>query len=109
MLLVTPVGKSTHTDPDAFKHSVASELMHDQWRLHISRLLMGVRHKATDKVRLAGVECGHQLDKRNKVDGGDGLAASLLLLLLLLLELLWAVQDGLPTGEPAKRTPMCFS
>ena len=85
MFLVTPVGESAHADPDAFKHSVAGELMHDEWGLHISRLLMGVWHKATDKVRLAGVEGGHQLDKGNEVDGGDGLAAALLLLLALLL------------------------
>ena len=85
MFLVRPVGESTHAYPDAFKHSVAGELMHDQWGLHISRLLMGVWHKAADKVGLAGVEGGHQLDKGNEVDGGDGLAASLLLLLCLLL------------------------
>ena len=86
MFLVTPVWESTHADPDAFKHSVAGQLVHDQWWLHISRLLMGVGHKATDKVRLAGVECSHQLNKGNEVDGGDGLAASLLLLLCLLLD-----------------------
>ena len=54
--------------------------------MYLARLLVGVRHKATDKVRLAGVECGHQLNKGNEVDGGDGLAASLLLLLCLLLD-----------------------
>ena len=46
---------------------------------------MGVRHKATHKVGLARVEGGHQLNQGDEVDGGDSLAATLLLLLALLL------------------------
>merc|ERR1719295_1816761 len=46
---------------------------------------VGVGHKATHKVRLAGVESGHQLNQGDEVDRGDSLAAALLLLLTLLL------------------------
>ena len=63
---------------------------------------MGVRHKATDKVRLAVVQGAHQLGEgdlrckvdidlqhesstSHQVDGGHGLAAAALLLLLALL------------------------
>merc|ERR1719397_1444227 len=49
--------------------------------LHLAGLLVGVGHKATHKVGLAGVEGGHQLNQRNQVDRGDSLAATLLLLL----------------------------
>ena len=98
-----PVGEATHADPDALEHTVASQLVHDQGRLHLvvvvinmvmvnmvnktfrnmtkkrqllcymylARLLVCVRHKATDKVRLAVVQGAHQLgegDLRCKVD-----------------------------------------
>ena len=59
--------------------------MHDEWGLNLSGLLVGVGHKATHKVRLAGVESGHQLNQGDEVDRGDSLAAALLLLLTLLL------------------------
>ena len=85
MLLVTPVGESTHADPDAFEHTVASQLVHDEWGLHLTGLLVGVGHKATDKVGLAGVERGHQLHKGDEVDGGHSLATALLLLLAIIL------------------------
>merc|ERR1719400_1497 len=80
-----PVGESTHADPDALEHTVASQLVHDQWGLHLAGLLVGVGHKATHKVGLARVEGGHQLNQGDQVDGGDSLAATLLLLLALLL------------------------
>merc|ERR1719394_2211572 len=80
-----PVGESTHADPDALEHTIASQLVHDQWGLHLAGLLVGVGHKATHKVGLARVEGGHQLDQGDEVDGGDSLAATLLLLLALLL------------------------
>merc|ERR1719347_1978108 len=80
-----PVGESTHADPDSLEHTVASQLVHDEWGLHLSRLLVGVGHKATHKVRLAVVEGGHQLTQGDQVDRGDSLAATLLLLLALLL------------------------
>ena len=80
----SPVGESTHADPDSLEHTVASQLVHDEWGLHLTRLLVGVGYKATHKVGLAGVERGHQLDKRDKVDGGHSLAATLLLLLRVL-------------------------
>merc|ERR1719282_32764 len=53
-------------------------------RLNLSWLLVSVGHKATDKVRLARVEGGHQLSKRDQVDRGDSLATTSLLLLLTL-------------------------
>ena len=57
----------------------------DQGGLHLARLLVGVGHKATHKVGLAVVQGGHQLAQGDEVDGGDGLAATLLLLLTFLL------------------------
>ena len=30
-----PVGEATHADPDALEHAVASQLVHDQGRLHL--------------------------------------------------------------------------
>ena len=83
--MISPVGESAHADPDSLEHAVASQLVHDEGGLHLARLLVGVGHKATHKVGLAGVEGGHQLNQGNQVDGGDGLAATLLLLLALLL------------------------
>merc|ERR1719249_461601 len=80
-----PVGESTHADPDSLEHTVASQLVHDEWGLNLSGLLVGVGHEATHKVRLAGVESGHQLNQGDEVDRGDSLAAALLLLLTLLL------------------------
>merc|ERR1719283_719644 len=38
---------------NAFQHSVASELMHDQWRVRMSRLLDFVGDDATHKVRMS--------------------------------------------------------
>merc|ERR1719361_298270 len=80
-----PVGESSHADPDALEHTVASQLVHDQWGLHLAGLLVGVGHKATHKVGLARVEGGHQLNQGDEVDGGDSLAATLLLLLAVIL------------------------
>ena len=47
-----PVGKSSHADPNSLKHTVASQLVHDEWGLHLAGLLVGVGHKATHKVGL---------------------------------------------------------
>merc|ERR1712240_672182 len=80
-----PVGESTHADPDAFQHTVASQLVHDEGGLHLAGLLVGVGHKATHEVGLARVESGHQLNQGDKVDGRHSLAATLLLLLALVL------------------------
>merc|ERR1719300_1954721 len=74
-----------HADPDTLQHTVTGQLVHDQWRLNLSGLLVSVGHKATDEVRLAVVEGGHQLSQRDQVDGGDSLTAATLLLLALLL------------------------
>merc|ERR1719166_897383 len=79
------VGESSHADPDTLQHTVTGQLVHDQWRLNLSGLLVSVGHKATDEVGLASVESGHQLSQRDQVDGGDGLTAATLLLLLALL------------------------
>merc|ERR1719204_1498370 len=80
-----PVGESTHADPDALEHTVASQLVHDEGGLHLAGLLVGVGHKATHEVGLARVESGHQLHQGDKVDGRHSLAATLLLLLALVL------------------------
>merc|ERR1719187_1773812 len=80
-----PVGESTHADPDALEHTVASQLVHDEGGLNLAGLLVGVGHKATHEVGLARVEGGHQLHQGDKVDGRHSLAATLLLLLALVL------------------------
>merc|ERR1719412_287017 len=80
-----PVGESAHADPDSLEHTVAGQLVHDEWGLHLAGLLVGVGHKATHKVGLSGVEGGHQLNQGNEVDRGDSIAATLLLLLAVIL------------------------
>merc|ERR1711971_1160309 len=77
-----PIRESTHADPDTLEHTITGQLVHDKRRLNLSRLFVGVGHKATDKVRSTIVEGGHQLSKRHKVDRGDSLATASLLLLL---------------------------
>ena len=52
---LSPVGESAHADPDALKHTVASQLVHDEWGLHLAGLLVGVWHQTTHKVGLAAV------------------------------------------------------
>ena len=85
IIFLSPVGESTHADPDSLEHTVASQLVHDEWGLHLAGLLVGVGHKATHKVGLAGIESGHQLNQGDEVDRGDSLAATLLLLLAVVL------------------------
>ena len=100
---LSPVGESAHADPDALKHTVASELVHDERGLHLAGLLVGVWHQATHKVWLAVMQGGlrqisikfqpeknlfishHQFHKGDKVDGRHGFSSALLLLLSLLL------------------------
>ena len=84
-IIWNPVWKSSHTDSDALQDAVACELVHDQRRLHVPRLLVGVGHEAADKVRLTAVEGGHQLPQGHQVDRGHGLPAPRLLLLLAVL------------------------
>ena len=73
-----PVWEAAHADTDSLKHAVASELffsvnflvhctfdkrevvaylhlVHDEGAFHLPRLLVGVRHQATDEVGFAGV------------------------------------------------------
>merc|ERR1719195_1671081 len=80
-----PIRESAHADPDTLQHTITGQLVHDQWGLHISGLLVGVGHQATDEVGLARVEGDHQLVERDQVDRGDSLAAASLLLLLSLI------------------------
>merc|ERR1719210_2299314 len=96
-----PIRESTHTDSDSLQHTITGELVHNKWGLNISGLLMGVWHKATDKVRSTIVEGGHQLIERDQVDRGDSLAtASLLLLLtLILLDLSWLSRMVFPEED----------
>ena len=35
-----PVGESAHADPDSLEHAVASQLVHDQWWLHLVRRMV---------------------------------------------------------------------
>ena len=57
----SPVGESAHADPDSLQHTVASQLVHDEWGLNLTGLLVGVGHQATHKVGLAVM-----LGKKNK-------------------------------------------
>ena len=52
VVIVKPVGESTHADPDAFEHAVASELVHDERGLHPAGLLVRVGHDAPDEVKM---------------------------------------------------------
>ena len=78
-----PVGETSHADSDSLQHPVAGELMHDQWRFHPARLLVGVRNDAADEVRFRLVQGVHQGGELDEVDRGDCLASASLLLLTL--------------------------
>ena len=98
-----PVGETSHTDPNTFKHTITSELMHDKWRLNFNGLLVGVGHNATDEVGLSLVKSTHELTKLNKVDRGYGLSTRSLLLLLLFLTLWWgSLSRVVPPQEDQK-------
>merc|ERR1719150_1182028 len=73
------IRESLPTDGDSGQHTVALVLVHDEFRLRTSRLLVGVGHNATDEVGLGLVEGGHQVIKLALEVGGHSLAASLLL------------------------------
>ena len=57
------VRETSHTDSDAFQDTITGKLVHNQWGLNITGLLVVVWYKATDKVRLTTVKCGHELSK----------------------------------------------
>ena len=61
IMIVKPVGESTHADPDAFEHTVASELVHDERGLHPAGLLVRVGHDAPD------VDVDVDVDARDEV------------------------------------------
>ena len=61
IMIVKPVGESTHADPDAFEHAVASELVHDERGLHPAGLLVRVGHDAPD------VDVDVDVDARDEV------------------------------------------
>merc|ERR1719367_38409 len=96
-----PIRESTHTDSDSLQHTITGELVHDKWGFNISGLLVGVWHKATDKVRSTIVEGGHQLIERDQIDRGDSLATTSLLLLLglILLDLSWLSRMVFPEED----------
>jgi hypothetical protein len=66
------VGQTQHADADAFEHTVAVQLVHDERSIDVSRLLDLVGDDATDKVRMGGVQVGHELEQGLLVGGGDG-------------------------------------
>ena len=97
-MIVKPVGESTHADPDAFEHAVASKLVHDERGLHPAGLLVrvgndapdddddgDVGHDAPDEVRLCRVQRVHQGGELHQVDRGHRLPSAALLLLSLCL------------------------
>merc|ERR1719356_1970859 len=71
-------------DGNTGKHTVALVLVHNKAGFNTSRLLVGVRHHATDEVGLGLVEGGHQVVKLALEVGGHGLAALTLLPVLVL-------------------------
>merc|ERR1712155_352012 len=73
------IRESLPTDGDTGQHTVALVLVHDEFRLHTSRLLVSVGHNTTDEVGLGLVEGCHQVIKLALEVGGHSLAASLLL------------------------------
>merc|ERR1719150_2588645 len=73
------IWESLPTDGDSGQHTVALVLVHDEFRLRTSRLLVSVGHNATDEVGLGLVEGGHQVIKLALEVRGHSLAASLLL------------------------------
>ena len=79
------VWESSHADSNALQDAVACELVHDERRLNVPRLFVGVGHDTADKVRLAAVESRHQLPKGHQVHRGHGLPSPSLLLLLAIL------------------------
>ena len=93
-----PVGEASHADPDALQHTVAGELVHDEWRLHPARLLVVVGDDAADKVGLGAVERGHQSGQVCQEDPGHRLPASTFLLLSFLL-LGWVGLTGVVTPQ----------
>merc|ERR1719356_426666 len=71
-------------DGNTGKHTVALVLVHNKAGFNTSRLLVGVRHHATDEVGLSLVEGGHQIVKLSLEAGRHGLAALALLPVLVL-------------------------
>merc|ERR1719383_219102 len=82
------VGQTQLANTDALQHSVASELMHDQGRIGVTRLLDLVGDDATHEVRMSRVQVVHQLHQRLTMAGRNGHHGRTLLLLsgVLLLE-----------------------
>lgn len=82
------VGQTQHADADAFQHSVAVQLVHDQGSVDVSGLLDLVGDDATHEVRVSRVQVGHQLHQGFPVGSGDGHHGGALLLgaVVLLLE-----------------------
>merc|ERR1719336_3138364 len=73
------IRESLPTDGDTSQHTVALVLVHDEFRLRTSWLLVSVWHNTTNEVGLGLVEGGHQVIKLTLEVGGHSLAASLLL------------------------------
>lgn len=61
VLVQHPVGESFTADTDTFQHTVASQLMHHKMGVNETRGLDLVRDDASDKGRIRGSQCGHQV------------------------------------------------
>jgi hypothetical protein len=63
--IIHSVGEASHANPDAFKHTITSELVHDEMGFHITWLFVSIGDEAAHKVRLTAVKSVHKLSKRN--------------------------------------------
>jgi hypothetical protein len=77
-----PVGEASHTNPDALKHTITGELMHNELRLNSARLFVSIGHNATDEVGLSVMQSVHKFSQLDQVDRCDSFGAATLLLLL---------------------------
>ena len=55
------VRETETADSDSLQHSIATQLVQHEMGGNLSRLFLVVGDDATDKVRLSGAECGHQI------------------------------------------------
>ena len=50
--MISPVGEAAHADPDSLEHAVASQLVHDQWWLHLRIRMMIINMIVTRKTMM---------------------------------------------------------
>ena len=73
-----PVGETSHADPDAFKDTIAGQLLQHESGIDLSGHLVVVGHDAADEVRLGSVQRGHQGVQLVLVEAGHGFTTATL-------------------------------